>query len=236
MTKKKKTTKSTNKDHTEDYIPSISVSVGADSMTTSSKDDLVGTIISLNQKNQTFFGLGQIWLSPNRYWCSVPDNLTADEYKLISKAIADGRLVRGKKFIPPVDKDPRVLSKYWNLVKSTGIETTEAKNEFMDLLRKEVIGGYTAREIANHCIRMEKDYQSRKKALAVLEEVRSRYFGPTYIHEEPDDDAGEGIRVHAFREAAENDENANKEKPPAPPRTHKPGNKSAEETLNNLFE
>jgi hypothetical protein len=150
-------------------------------------NDVRGKVISLNQKLESFFGVGKVWLSSKNYSCTVPADASTDDVLLIKEAIAKGILVEGDVYIPPIDRNPSVLEEYWSLVKTYGLETTNDKSpamiKFRKLLRHGVDRNWTGKEIAAHCIRQEEAYKHRPKIIQLLKEFQANVMCPDTLLE-----------------------------------------------------
>lgn len=164
--------------------------LGTNNTATKGRNTLIGKVISLNQKLESYFGVGNIWLTSENYSTEVPDGLTDQEYEIIDKSLLDGTLVEGKKFIPPVDRSITVLDEYWADVKSTGLSDKTklgqaARNKFSTLIKKTSDRGWTAYEIAAHCLNKETQGSSRENVIRLLKEVIDNYFGQKTLYKEP---------------------------------------------------
>lgn len=213
----------------------VSVSVGA----ASPKERFTGKNISINLKATTYFGVGDIWLSPERYWVEVPGNLSNEDYEIIEKSLAKGTIILGKTFIPPVDKASNIKEKYWLLIKNNGFETKEAKSKFTDLVRRGHDSGWTAIEIAQYCLDQENSAKKRKNVINLLSQLITQYRGPIQLYDPPDD--AEGIKKITINADGSVEAETNSGKKVAnkiettPPKDHIPGNKSTSDAVNELF-
>lgn len=219
-------------------IPLVTLGVG-DTTTASVKHSIVGKEISINLKVATYFGVGNIWLTPENYWATVPDNLTSSEYDIIRKSLAAGSIVVGRQFIPPVDKASDVREKYWLMIDRTGFETKSAKKAFHDLLLKGIDDGWTAIEIANFCLDKENNTRRRKDVVRILTTMINNYDGPVSLYTPPDET--EGLKKVTIKTdgtiVGETNSGKKVAKPmvSAPPTNHVRGNKSAEQAINDLI-
>lgn len=213
----------------------VSVSIGS----TTVKERLSGKVISINLKASTYFGVGDIWLSPEKYWAEVPDNLSNEDYEIIEKSIAKGTIILGKTFVPPVDKASNIKEKYWLLIKNNGFETKEAKSKFTDLVRRGQDSGWTAIEIAQFCLDQENNSKKRKNVITLLNQLITQYRGPIQLYEPPDD--AEGVKKITINADGSVEAETNSGKKVAnkietsPPKNHVPGNKSTSDAVNELF-
>lgn len=177
-----------NKTAVDDLIQNIDLSVSSGNQnffTTSIK----GKTISLNQKAQSFFGVGNIWLTSTNYSAVVPDNITYQEEDTIRKALSAKTIVEGKVYIPPIEKNKDVLTEYWHLVKTFGLDPTNNKSEsivkFRKLLKDGVDRNWTAKEISSFCIEQEKKYKNRDRVIKLLNDVYKNSDCPPTLLEEP---------------------------------------------------
>jgi len=149
----------------------ISATLGAETI----KAELVGQKISLNQKVESFFGVGNIWLTHENYSATVPDNLNPQQLEILERALAKGLVVKGDKYIPPIDRNEDVLEEYWNLIKTYGLDTNKEKDPstiaFRKLFRSGVDRNWTAKEIANFCMEREARYKNRDKVMKLLKDT-----------------------------------------------------------------
>lgn len=215
----------------------VTVSIG--SQTT--KEKLAGKIVSINLKKTTYFGIPEgIWLSPENYWVTIPDGLSADSYKIIESALRVGNLVIGKTYIPPVDKASNVKESYWMLIKDKGFEAKEAKSKFTDLIRRGQDSGWTAIEIAKFCLEKENDGKKRKPVISLLEQLITQYRGPIQLYDPPDD--AEGIKKVTINADGTVEAETNSGKKVAnkvaakAPANHKPGNKTSSQAIKDLLD
>lgn len=177
-----------NKTVVDDLIQNIDLSVSAGNQNFFT-NTIKGKTISLNQKVQPFFGVGPIWLTSNSYSAIVPDNISYQEEEIIRKALSSNTIVEGKVYIPPIDKNKDVLSEYWHLVKTFGLEPTNNKSEsvirFRQLLKNGVDRNWTAKEITSFCIEQEKKYKNREKVIKLLNDVYKNSDCPVTLLEDP---------------------------------------------------
>lgn len=134
------------------------------------KSEIAGKIISINLKNTSMFAIGDIKLTPARYWAKISHGQTKEYYDVIEKAIQMGNIVYGKQYIAPIEKDPKVLEMYWDLVKTNG----KGKNviaAFKILIRAGKDGNHSISEIADYCLQQEAKSRNRKEVIAFLKEV-----------------------------------------------------------------
>mgnify|MGYP006921280571 CR=1 FL=1 len=136
------------------------------------KSDIAGKIISINLKNTSMFGIGDIKLTPQNYWATVTHGMDANYYEVIQKALSMGNIVLGKRYIAPIDKDPKVLEKYWTVVRANG-RGKQTVELFKKLVKTKSDGNYSLSEIASHCIEQEKASRNRKDVLIFLDEALS---------------------------------------------------------------
>lgn len=209
-------------------------------------NSLVGQVISINLKAGSYYGVEDtdIWLTPTRYWATVPEGLNEDAYDQIQKGLETGRVVLGKVFIPPVDKPAGVIDEYWAVVKSNGIgEKTKAKFREIALRKNWIDRNYTFMEITLDCIKREQGSKHRSEVLAWLNMVLDQCEGPLRVYEPPDD--AEGIKTITMTDDGSNemvmetkDEDGNPVEPstPKPPRSHIGGDQTTSEALGNILD
>jgi len=205
-----------------------------------SSSSLAGKEVSINLKEESYFGVGPIWLTPENFWCTIPDNLSASEYDILAKSIKSGKLVLGKTFIPPVDKASNTLEKYWLMIERNGFDHKNTKSEFSMLIKRGSDSGWTALEIVNYCLEKENKGRRRKEIIRLLEQVAKNYDGPLSLYEPPD--TAEGIKkvtltadgtVKITKNSGE--EVAKSVAEPRPPQDHVKGKKTASEAINDIF-
>lgn len=176
--KKKETTDS------QDNDISISASVGAPS---ASDTKLKGKEISLNQKIESFFGVGDMWLTTENYSATVPDNLTTQQWEILTEALNRGHVVEGNVYIAPIDKDPEVLEEYWHLIKTYGIDTNNEQSvstlAWRKLFRNGVDRNWTAKEIANFCMEREQRGKNRDRVMKLLKDTHKYSICPDSLLE-----------------------------------------------------
>ena len=209
-------------------------------------NSLIGKTISINLKERNFFGVGPIWLTPKRYWATVPPGLSEEEYSIIKSGLNSGEVIEGKQFIPPVDKPEGVLDEYWSLVKANGIcEPLKEKLRRTLNVHDGVDRGYTAMEIILECARREKKWRHRPNVIQWLEEALNNCEGPLTLYEPPDEE--EGLKIVTITPDGEvvgkdakgnvvDQTNLASPQPPPPPQSHKRGTKSKKEALGELLE
>jgi len=203
-------------------------------------NSLQGKEISLNLKKESYFGVGSIWLTPDNYWCVIPDDLTLSDYEIIGKAISSETLTLGKVYIAPIEKASNVLEKYWLLIERNGFDNKKAKTDFSMLIKRGVDSGWTALEIVNYCLDKENKGKRRKELIRLLEQVAKNYEGPLRLYEPPDE--AQGIKKVTINpdgsiKAVTNSgtEVAKPVAEPAPPKDFVKGNKTASEAVNDIF-
>jgi hypothetical protein len=203
-------------------------------------NSLQGKEVSLNLKKESYFGVGSIWLTPDNYWCVIPNNLNSSDYEIIAKAISLGTLTLGKVYIAPIEKASNVLEKYWLLIERNGFDNKKAKTDFSMLIKRGVDSGWTALEIVNYCLEKENKGKRRKEIIRLLEQVSKNYEGPLRLYEPPDE--AQGIKKVTINpdgsiKAITNSgtEVAKPVAEPAPPKDFVKGNKTASEAVNDIF-
>ncbi|MHA2063611.1 MAG: hypothetical protein ACXABY_04425 [Candidatus Thorarchaeota archaeon] len=221
----------------------LAVTVGADSKNLKGGHTLSGKVVSINQKSATYFGVGdgdnRVWLSPENYWCQIPDDLTSQDYEILTRGLAEGKLVWGKVFVPPIDKPSNVPDEYWIAIEAKGFEAPGAKQKFSRLLRSGTDRGYTAIELAEFCYDKERNGRRRPSVLRLLKEVMDNYDGPIRLYTPPDnDDDIESVKISAdgsiiakTKSGAEVAKNIE----PEAPEGYAPGKKSNKEALDDFI-
>lgn len=205
-----------------------------------SSSSLAGKEISLNLKELSYFGIGPIWLTPENYWCTVPDGLSRSDYNVIATALKAGKLSLGKTFIPPIDKASNTLEKYWLMIERNGFDHKNTKSEFSMLIKRGSDSGWTALEVVNYCLEKENKGRRRKEIIRLLEQVAKNYDGPLSLYDPPD--TAEGIKkvtvtsdgtVKITKNSGE--EVAKSVAEPRAPQDHVKGKKTASEAINDIF-
>jgi len=141
----------------------------------STETPIKGKVVSLNLKKETFLGIGPMWFTPKNYCITIPSNLTADQVERVRNALKAGILVEGDVYIPPIDRDEKVLDEYWQLIKAYGLNSTEDKSKSMIAFRKLMKQGtdrnWTAKEIAKYCIKQETAGKNRDRVIKLLKDL-----------------------------------------------------------------
>lgn len=175
----------------EDAIKNLSLGALVGGVSTVTSPPLNATHVSLNLKRETFFSLpsGKIKLNCTKYSCPIPDNLTADETARIRRALENGILVEGDRFIAPIDRNQDVLREYATEIKQYGLNLNSQKlpttKKLQTLFRNGVDRNWTAKEIANFCIQEEKNGKNRKEIISVLENLKRYCDCPDTLFELP---------------------------------------------------
>lgn len=153
--------------------------------------------VSINLKMETYFGLGlrdggqkKLWLSPENYFDLVPEDLTDKEREQLGFAISSGKIVLGKVWIPPLDKDKGVIDKYVKALSDSLGLTKEFKEKMVNLFRYKEEGNYTALEIYKAMLEKEEKTRSRPDFLTYLKDAINAYVGPVQLVEDFPDDPG----------------------------------------------
>jgi len=181
-------TKNKNKDSIKASIDALSISsvVGGETFYPNS---IKGKTISLNQKAESFFGVGSIWLDSQKYSCVVPDTITSQQEEIIRTCLRQGIVVEGDRYIAPIDKDREVLNEYWHLIKTHGLSHTDPKSKsmpkFRALFRNGTDRNWTAKEVSRFCMEEEKKYKNREPILKLLNEMFKYSDSPATLLEEP---------------------------------------------------
>lgn len=173
----------------EDAIPTVTL--GTNNSSVKDRNNLIGKFISINQKIESYFGVGNIWLTNQNYYTEIPDNLSDEEYEIISKSLADGTIVLGKQFIPPIERNKEVLEEYWQALKPSGFNLTTklgvaARAKFTNLVKRNTDRGYTSYEVSAYCLNKEIQGSARSDVMRLLKEVIDSYDGEKTLFKEPD--------------------------------------------------
>lgn len=193
QSRKRQSNKAANKQESqaEEEVVALAGNIG-------SIQNFAGTVISLNQKRQAFFGVGdtgrkenesKIWLTKDNWYCTIPEGLSAEEVDQLARALQMGIVKEGKHWIPPVDKVAGTCEKYAAVVLQNG-PTKEAKQPFIDLVKTESTGGYTAQEILKFCQDAERKGRSRPEWIRWLQEAIDHCTGPEMLVEDFPNDPG----------------------------------------------
>lgn len=134
-----------------------------------------GQKLSLNQKRETFIGVGSMWFTPKEYCLTVPDNITPEQDIELQNLVGMGILVLGEVKVEPIDRDPAVLDEYWTLLKTFGLNPADNKSlsvkKFRELFKKPIDRNWTAKEIIKYCMKQESDTKNRKNILNYLDQM-----------------------------------------------------------------
>lgn len=156
--------------------------------TSTATQSYAGRKIALNQKVETFFGVGnkKIWLSPQNYTCVVPENLTAEETDVLKTAISQSKvLLDSDKYIAPIERSDSVLSEYFDFIKQYGLDIADKKSrsvaKFRQLVRMKIDRNWSAKEIIRFCIEQEKKYKNRDKVIKLLNNVLFNSDAPEFL-------------------------------------------------------
>lgn len=167
-------------------------------------DNYKDQFVSINLKKTTYFGLGndegemKLWLSPENWFDKMPENLTNKEADQIAQGIADGRIVLGQVWMPPVDKKKEVLDKYVKLLSEYPGLTPEFKEIIISLFRYKEEGNYTALEIFKAMLDKEKNTRNRPPFIAYLNDAIEAYVGPVQLVQDyPDDPENYKVTIDA---------------------------------------
>lgn len=176
-----------NKDK-ETKLPAVTI--GINNVQLKDRSTLIGKTISLNQKIDCYFGVGNLWLTSSNYYAIIPDTLSDEELGIVQKCLNDGVIVEGKVFIPPIDRSQDVLNEYWLSVKSSGLSESSkngktAREKFATLLKHGVDRGWTAYEIASFCLNKEVQNSNRSEVNRLLNEIIVNFPGEKTLFVEP---------------------------------------------------
>ncbi len=193
-------------------------------------DTISGKTISLNLKVASMFAVGDIQLTPTRYWAVVSHGKDENYYDIINKGLDLGRIVLGKVYVDPLVKDPAVLTEYWDAVRIRG-KGKDTIEKLRLLVRKQIDRNYTIEEIANHIIEKEKKFKNRDEILKLMDELKKFQNNHNHNTPQPEDDV-EG-KVEVIVDVA--NKIAVPKNVPAPPKGFIPGTKTTEDALNDLL-
>ena len=203
-------------------------------------NSMAGREVSINLKVNSYFGVGPIWLTPENYWCVIPEGLSREDYDIIARSIQNGTLVLGKVFVPPVEKASNVLEKYWLSIERSGFDNKKTKTDFSMLIKRGSDSGWTALEVVNYCLEKENSGKRRKEVIRLLEQVAKNYDGPLRLYEPPD--TAQGIKKVTITPdgtmTATTNSGTEIAKPvaePSPPKDFVKGSKSASQVVNEMF-
>lgn len=144
-----------------------------------------GVVVSLNMKSAAYFGVGEpgetpkLWLDQDRWSAAIPGDLTAEEADVVSKALKAGTIMSGRKWLPAVTKVLGTKEIYTAFL--NGPLKKEVREKFVNLVKKESEGGYTALEILTECMDKERRSRSRMEWLGFLQEAIDHYQGPVQL-------------------------------------------------------
>jgi hypothetical protein len=194
------------------------------------RSDIAGKTISINLKNTSMFGIGDIKLTPQQYWATISHGMDANYYEVIQKALSMGNIVLGKKYIAPIDKDPKVLEKYWSVVRANG-RGKQTVELFKKLVKTKIDSNYSLSEITSHCIDQEKANRNRKDVISFLEEALSYADSNDLAIPKPyDDEEGKVDVMVDITQGVAIPKNL-----PPPPKDHVPGNLPKNKVLDDLL-
>lgn len=154
-------------------------------------NNLQNQYISLNTKRATYFGVKKakanswtLWLSPSHPYAMVPDSLSFDEMEQIRKGLDNKIIVPGKVLIPIVDQDKNIKAKYVNLIKKANSLDPITKKQFVELVKKNKEGGFTAIQILTDVLATERTTRNRSEFVRFLEDGISYCTGPVSLVED----------------------------------------------------
>lgn len=158
-------------------------------------NNYAGQFFSLNMKKTNFFGVGErengmkkLWLSPENWVDQAPDDLTEEDIDIIANSLRAGTIVVGKRWLPPLDKEPEIKKQYLSLLRESSSCTEEFKSKIRSLVAYGDHGNYTAKEILNAMVSKEKEGRNREPFITFLEDGLSHYHGPELLVEDfPED-------------------------------------------------
>lgn len=183
-------------DTTKEEIQNITPVLGSTldkNASKTSRTSLVGQTISINLKKDSYFGVGDIWLTQKNYWAKIPAGLTPAAYEVIRRALSSGLIVLGKKYLPQVEKNKSTVDSFWKLIQDQKNNISVHKTtieQFRNLLKKQSVEGWTVTEIVSFCKAKERESKNREHVLLFLKNVADMYEGPITLTEEPSEQEG----------------------------------------------
>jgi len=150
---------------------------------------LRGKTLSLDLSKATYYGGDSFWMGPENPVLEVPENISDSDHKLLVAGFFNGVLQEGKKWLPPIQRDPAVLKKYLATLtrKREALRfDKEETNLWQALINKGLAGGYTSKEIIRECLKVEKGGAARPAILKTLEGMLASDRGPDTIAAPPD--------------------------------------------------
>jgi hypothetical protein len=200
-------------------------------------DTLVGQVVSLNLKRGPFFRVGDISLTPERYWTTVSDGMPIEYYDVIRKGLMAGYIVRGKERIVVIERPEGVLEAWSTMVTKEGRSPTSIE-AFKKLIKAKTDKGYSLAEIARHCLKIERNTKNREDTTKLLEQVLMFVEQEAYYDREVSDDEEGKIDVTLIRAEDGSYKVLDPEinPTPKPPVGHIGGKESASDVLDNVLE
>lgn len=159
------------------------------------KRPLVGEIISLNCRRESFFGAGKIWLNSITYHAAIPSDISDKDLGMIQTALERGVLVKGKQYISPIEQDKKVLDEFASFLKlgNKPNEMPKLCKKLRDTIFARGAGGYTAHEIIRHVIKVEAGGKNRPEWVQFLQKAILMCEGVDVSVPEPDHET-QGLR------------------------------------------
>ena len=224
-----------------DKIQPIDLGITA---TIGGQSSLVGQKISINLKERSFFGIGNvIWLTPERYWCEIPAGMKEEDYAKIEHALTTNQIVLGKKYITPIDKPAGVIDEYWAIIqRGNCLNNKELKDKIAHVFVRQdgIDRGHTLMEIFLACKAREEKGHHRNDVIQWLETAVNEVGGQLRLYEPPEDEQGlKTVVLHSdgSMEGYDHEGNAiepEEPTPPPPPVGHKRGTQSKQSALSDL--
>ena len=205
--------------------------------TAGGSSNLIGEKISINLKFEPFFRIGDIDLTPTRYWTTVSANMPGEYYDVITKGLKCGAIVRGKKYIHPVDQNEKVMENWLKLMKVHGRSeiTVEALKQ---LISKNGEGGWSLKEIVTECLKAETNGLHRLDTIELLKNAL-QYVDPRYREPEVVEEEEGKISITRMPDGSltmkREDDGSKEDFAPQPPKGYVPGNKDAGSTLDEML-
>ena len=169
----------------------------------SSESPYVGKFISLNMKKASFFGVGEredgtnkVWLSSSNWCDQIPEDINNQDLNTIIYALNSETIVFGKEWIPALEKDENVKTKYISYLTATRVCDNQFKDKIRHLVSHKKEGNYTALEILREMIKKEKEGRSRPDFLNFLNDAIDHYVGPvSLVQDYPDDPENFSVEI-----------------------------------------
>jgi hypothetical protein len=136
------------------------------------RDGIAGQIVSLNMKKGSMFAIGDIHLTPTNYWATISPGMDKEYYEVLHRGLEYGSIVAGKRYVPSIEKDPKVLNEYWEIVKQQG-KSKDVIEKLKLLVKNKSDRNFSIDEIAAHLQKKEVAGRNRKEVLALITDLAS---------------------------------------------------------------